>query len=298
MTINLKSLIFAAAVVAAGFTAQAQPPDITTAADAPYVQADTVEVMAQKMNRPIKVVVTLPDQYFHGGKNARFPVLYLLHGAWGSYRDWPTKANLDDYATRYAVIIVCPDGQDSWYFDSPVDSLFQFETFISKELVSYIDTHYRTFANKYMRAITGLSMGGHGALWNAWRHPDVFHSCGSMSGGVDIYRFPSKWKIPERLGKWSDNPELWKQHSVISLVPSLKPGQNIIIDDGLDDIFIKENQNLHEQLLYYGIPHDFMVRPGNHSWTYWLNSLSFQMVYFSHCFAEGTKLMQQDSSAK
>lgn len=269
--------------------------DVTTGVDQVFVQADTFEVPAKKMGRSIKTVITLPQQYFLGAKSARFPVLYLLHGAWGSYRDWPTKADLKTYADRYAMIIVCPDGQDSWYFDSPIDPKFQFETFISQELVQWVDAHYRTIASPYMRAITGLSMGGHGALWNAWRHPDVFHSCGAMSGGVDICHFPTKWKIPDRLGKYEANPEVWRTHSVASLVPTLKPGQNITIDDGVDDIFIKENINLHQQLLYHGIPHDFTVRPGKHTWDYWLNSLEYQMVFFSHCFAQGARQLQQQS---
>ena len=249
-------------------------------------QADTVKIASAKMSREITTVVIVPEQYFDPDlQDDQYPVLYLLHGASGSYRNWPQKADLDDIASEYSIIIVCPDGQDSWYYDSPIDPKFQFETFISKELVDYIDHHYRTIADRRMRAITGLSMGGHGALWNAWRHPDVFGSCGSMSGGVDIVPFTDRWHIKARLGAFEDNPEVWRAHSVINLVPTLKKGQNIIIDDGIDDIFIKQNIDLHEALLKQGIDHDFTVRPGNHSWDYWVNSLDYHVLFFSKAFA-------------
>lgn len=248
-------------------------------------QADTITVKSAKMNRAIKCTVVVPEQYFDADlQEDQYPVLYLLHGADGSYRDWPKKANLDDLASNYSVIIVCPDGQDSWYFDSPVDPSFQFETFISKELVEYIDTHFRTLRSPGYRAITGLSMGGHGALWVGLRHPEVFGSCGSMSGGVDITKFPNRWKLDKRLGKYEDNKQVWADHAVINLVDKIKPGQNIIIDDGCDDFFYDVNMNLHKALLDRKVKHDFTIRPGNHSWSYWVNSLDYHMLFFAKAF--------------
>ena len=185
-----------------------------------------------------------------------------------------------------------------WYFDSPIDPKMQFETYVSKELVAYIDSHYRTYANRYMRAITGLSMGGHGALFLAFRHPDVFWSCGSMSGNMDITQFPDKWHIKDRLGDYEGNEQRWRDHAVCNLVDQVKasplqPAQNIIIDDGLNDIFIQNNIDLHEQLVEKGIDHDFIVRPGRHSWDYWVNSLDYHMVFFYKAFIHGAELMQE-----
>ena len=180
-----------------------------------YPVADTIEVMSQAMGRTIKNVVVVPNEYFYNriADDVRYPVLYLLHGAYGCYSDWSKKADLHRLANEYGVIIVCPDGQDSWYFDSPVDPKMQFETYVSKELVNYIDNHYRTHANRFMRAITGLSMGGHGALFLAFRHPDVFWSCGSMSGNMDITQFPDSWHIKDRLGTYESNPQRWRDQA-------------------------------------------------------------------------------------
>ena len=248
------------------------------------VQQDTVEVASAKMGRNIKNVVVVPEAYLKGGAE-RYPVLYLLHGADDNYMAWPSHVDLKQKALQYGMIIVCPDGQDSWYFDSPIDPKMQFETYVSKELVDYIDAHYRTLASADKRAITGLSMGGHGALWLAWRHPDVFKHCGSMSGGVDITKFPDRWNIDKRLGRYASSKGVWATHSVASLVPSLKAGQNIIIDCGDRDFFFEVNMALHKALEEKGIAHDFTIRAGQHSWQYWVESLEKHLKFFEQALS-------------
>ena len=266
-------------------------------------QGDTIAIMSQAMGRDIKNVVIVPSQYFDKNlQEQRYPVLYLLHGAFGCYSDWPLKARLDSLSNEYGIIIVCPDGQDSWYVDSPVDPKMQFETYVSKELVAYIDKNYRTIAHRYMRAITGLSMGGHGAISLTFKHPDVFWSCGSMSGNMDITQYPEKWFIKDRLGNYEENKQVWKDHAVCNLVDQLKasplqPAPNIVIDEGLKDIFYKNNLALHDQLVEKGIDHEFYVRPGAHTWTYWINALDYHMLFFSKAFARGAQLIEQEKAA-
>ncbi len=252
-------------------------------------QVDTVAVKSQAMARDIKNVVIVPADYSDPEmQEEQYAVLYLLHGYSGAYDNWiKKKPELQDLASEYSVIIVCPDGQDSWYLDSPIDPKMQFETYITKELVSFIDNKYRTIADPKFRAITGLSMGGHGAMSLALKHPDIYWQCGSMSGGLNIVPFPLKWKIKDRLGKYEDNPELWKSHSVVGIAQELEStNQRIIFDCGVSDFMFDVNEQLHKVLLEKKIAHDYITRPGNHSWKYWCNSIDFQMLYFSKGFAE------------
>lgn len=107
-----------------------------------------------------------------------------------------------------------------------------------------------------------------------------------MSGGVDITKFPNKWKIDLRIGKYETNKQAWAEHAVINLVPTLKAGQNIIIDDGYSDFFYEVNCNLHKALLDAKIPHDFTIRPGAHTWEYWTNAIDYQMLFFAKAFAK------------
>lgn len=251
---------------------------------------DTALTYSAAMHKNIKAVVIKPNDY---SASKKFPTVYLLHGAGGKYSDWvtnpPDKQTVQKLADLYDVIVVCPDGNvTSWYFDSPIDSTYRYETYVSKELVSYIDSHYSTITDRNSRAITGLSMGGHGALYLAFKHQDVFGACGSMSGGVDIRPFPDNWDIAKRLGKYSDYPKRWDENTVTNLVYLLSPNSlAITFDCGSDDFFFKVNNELHEKLLERNIPHDFTTRPGGHSWQYWGNSINYQMLFFSRFFNKG-----------
>ncbi len=245
---------------------------------------DTVSVFSECMNKNLKAVVISPDGL---DQQKPVPVLYLLHGYSDNYSSWVKKSpGVELLADRYNMLIVCPDGgYDSWYFDSPKDSSIRYETYISKELVDFVDQHYSTIKSRKGRAITGLSMGGHGALFLAFRHQDIFGAAGSMSGGVDIRPFPNNWSIKNLLGTYAENKEIWDSHTVLNLTHLLTPGaMAIIIDCGTGDFFFQVNKALHEKLMYQNIAHDYIVRPGTHSWGYWANSIKYQMLFFSEFF--------------
>ena len=169
----------------------------------------TLIIFSNSMQKNIKNVVITPDAYQN--KNIEFPVLYLLHGAYGDFSNWITKVpEIKEYANQYNMIIVCPDGDPfSWYFDSPIDKKFRYETYISKELITAIDKKYATIKSKKGRAITGLSMGGHGAFYLAFKHQDLFGAVGSMSGGMDLVRFADKknYELTKRLGDFKEFPK-------------------------------------------------------------------------------------------
>lgn len=248
---------------------------------------DTLKVQSASMNTSITNLVLLPDSYDR--ETDRFPVLYLLHGAFGNHTDWITKVSaLQSYVDAYDIIIVCPDGgYNTWYFDSPVDPKMRYETYMSKELVAAVDRRYKTQVDKAGRAITGLSMGGHGAFYLAFKHPDIWGAAGSMSGGLDLRPFPNNWDIPKRLGSYAAHPDNWEQNSVINMI-HLLDGKNIrlIFDCGTDDFFFDVNQRMHQQLLERNIPHDYIERPGEHNWDYWSNAIKYQLVFFSDYFQD------------
>lgn len=249
-------------------------------------QVDTVEVYSAKMGRSIKNVVVLPENY-DKSSDTKYPVLYLLHGHGGRYDGWikETKKSLPQEATKWQMIVVCPDGQNSWYWDSPIDPKMQFDTYVSKELVNYIDENYSTVASPKGRAITGLSMGGHGGLWLGINHPDVFGACGSMSGGVDIRPFPNNWHMRDRLGSYKDNKEVWESHTVMNILDEIEPGRlAIIFDCGFNDFFYQVNEKLHKELLYRNIEHEYITRPGGHNHGYWESAIDTQMLFFHKFF--------------
>ena len=213
-------------------------------------KVDTLLVNSPSMNKDVQVVVVTPDAAL-GKKAVACPVIYLLHGYW----------------------------------DSPKDPSYRYETFVSSELVKYIDGHYKTIADRKGRAITGLSMGGHGAMWNAIRHKDTFGAGGSTSGGVDIRPFPLNWDMSKQLGEFAYNKKVWDEHTVINQIDKIENGDlAIIIDCGEADFFLNVNKDLHNRLLARKINHDFITRPGGHNGKYWNNSIDYQILFFDKFF--------------
>ncbi|MDE3236568.1 MAG: esterase family protein [Bacteroidota bacterium] len=251
---------------------------------------DTIAVFSNAMHKSSKVVVIKPEGYTE--TNQRFPVLYLLHGYSDNYSTWIQKVpSIQQLADQYRLMIVCPDGGfSSWYFDSPVDSNFKYETYVALEVPTYIDAHYKTIANRHARAITGLSMGGHGGLFLGFRHADLFGACGSMSGGVDLNFSRKKFDVAKRIGdtiRYADN---WTNYSVIHQVESYpKDSISIIIDCGTEDFFYSDNKRLHQKMLQLKIPHDYIERPGIHNWLYWTNAIRYQLLFFSDYFKKYSK---------
>ncbi|MCD7972023.1 MAG: esterase family protein [Candidatus Azobacteroides sp.] len=245
-------------------------------------KVDTILTRSTVMDESIKAVVVLPDTY-DGQKE--YPVVYTLHGYSGNYAGWVNFANYKDLADQHQVILVSPDGKNSWYWDSPLNPKSQYETYVGKELVQQIDQLYKTIKSPKGRAITGLSMGGHGALYLAIRHQDTFGAAGSMSGGVDIRPFPENWEMKNALGSYEENKELWEKNTVINMLDQIQPGAlALIIDCGVDDFFYQVNVNLHNALLERNIPHDFISRPGGHTGEYWTNAIKYQVLFMSLFF--------------
>lgn len=246
---------------------------------------DTVEIYSKAMHRSIKTVVIRPDSYT--SSTQKYPVMYLLHGAFGSYANWVTKVpHIKALADQYQIMIVCPDGgYTSWYFDSPVDSNYQYETFVAKEVPAYTDAHYSTIANRKGRVITGLSMGGHGGLFLAFRHSDIFSACGSMSGALHVTVITQKYDVEKRLGDTAANRKYWHDWSVLNVIDQYpKDSLAITMDCGTEDKVLAMNRAVHEKMLRLHIPHEYTERPGEHNWAYWSNAIDYQFLFFRKHF--------------
>ena len=250
-------------------------------------KVDTIQVFSASMKKNIKTCVITPKGYKKSNK--KFPVVYLLHGYSGNYGTWVKSfKEVANQVDKYGFIVIGVDGNySSWYFDSPIDPTFKYETYIIDELVPYIDKKYKTIASPAGRAISGLSMGGHGALYLSFKHQDVYGAAGSMSGGVDIRPFSENWDIKKRLGAITDFPENWYKNTVINMLNLVENNKlKLIIDCGVDDFFIDVNRKLHDKMLTLKINHDYIERPGKHNIDYWENSLKFQLLFFNNFFKE------------
>lgn len=246
----------------------------------------TVIIPSIKMNKVHKALVFLPANYKNNTK--QYPVLYLLHGFTGYYNNWyKREPRLKEYATIYDMIIVTPEGTyDSWYIDSPVDSTSMYESYIAMEVPQWIDAHFRTKKSNEYRAIAGLSMGGNGALCIATDYPGIFGAASSMSGAVDLRKYSNKWNLKDIIGDIYKYPSRWFNFSFAGKVFMINKNFNqaFLLDCGIDDMFYKDNEKLHRQMLALDIKHDFFIRPGGHTWDYWRNALPYHLLFFKNYF--------------
>ncbi|MCP2043310.1 alpha/beta hydrolase family protein [Pontibacter sp. HSC-36F09] len=251
-------------------------------------KVDTLVIQSPSMQKTLKAGVVTPDGY-QKKKNGPYPVLYLLHGYSGNFSNWlkvpPQKDLLQTMADKYQLIIVTPDGGfSSWYYDSPVDKSSQYETFITQELRQEIERRYKAIPERSARFISGLSMGGHGALYLSARHPELYLAAGSMSGALNVSRSESERllkSIEAVLGPKEENLERFRQNSVVHMVPQLKQsGVHLIIDCGVSDMLVEDNRELHRRLVYEKVPHEYIERPGAHTWAYWGNALEYHLLFF------------------
>ena len=249
-----------------------------------FAAVDTVSIYSNAMHKNIKAVVIKPDSY---QKEKDFPVVYLLHGAYGNFANWIKKVPaLQAYADQYKILVVCPDGAfTSWYFDSPVDTTFKYETHIGIEVPAYIDANYKTVKGRKYRAIAGLSMGGHGAIFIAFRHSETFGACGSMSGALNVASITKGYDVDKRLGDYERNKTFYNDFSVLNIIEK-KPKDSlaIIIDCGVQDFIFPMSKAVHDKMTKLKIAHDYIERPGKHDWSYWANAVGYQLMFFKNFF--------------
>ncbi len=249
-----------------------------------------------KMER--KFAIYLPPGYETSQRD--YPVLYLLHGAGDNHTGWvqfgevlhiADKAILEGSAT--AMIVVMPDADTGQrgYFNS-IKGDWLYEDFFFQELMPFVEKEYRIKKEKRYRAIAGLSMGGGGSFVYALRHPELFSSACPLSaycGPLSMDEMNS-YKLREGMNDVTDKELVayYKKHSVLDMVVNMpdeqKKAVRWFIDCGDDDFLYEGNSLVHIAMNKNDIPHEYRVRNGGHTWTYWRDSLPVVLSFISDAF--------------
>ena len=253
---------------------------LATTARAQEDHHQTVQFKSELIGKVLPYETLLPRDYFKSNK--RYPVLYLLHGLFGHHDDWITRTNLAEYAAGYDLIIVTPEGNDSWYIDSATVASDKYESYILRELIPDVDARYRTIKDRRARGVAGLSMGGYGALKYGLKHPDYFAFAGSLSGALDPANRTDEhpgfgWDIlrasitaafgpPSSPARKANDLHQIARNLTAANIASLP---YLYFDCGLDDGFLPTNRELAEILIAKKIPHQYRQLPGGHNWGYW-----------------------------
>ena len=255
----------------------------------------TMDSEILKMER--RYAIYLPPDYESSERS--YPVLYLLHGSGDDQTGWvqfgevlhiADKAILEGSAT--AMIIVMPDANQGQrgYFNDPKNE-WRYEDFFFEEFMPFVEKTYRIKGEKRYRAVSGLSMGGGGTFMYALHHPELFSSACPLSASCGPLTYEDMDRYKKRYGADVSEEELmawYKQHSALELVNDMpdkqKKAVRWYIDCGDDDFLFEGNSLVHIAMRKREIPHEFRIRNGGHTWTYWRESLPKVLEFVSNAF--------------
>ncbi|GAB3516530.1 alpha/beta hydrolase [Emticicia fontis] len=266
---------------------------------------ESLTIKSSTLGKEVKYNIYLPADYEK--TNRQYPVLYLLHGYTDNETGWTQFGQAPEIADKVInsgeappMIIVMPDAGVTWYMNT-FDGKTKFEDFFIKEFIPYIETTYRIRSKKEFRAVAGLSMGGLGTLLYATKHPDMFTAAAPLSAAVwtdeevvtgnqDQARYD--YVFGDLYGKNLKGKERLTDHyyknAPIKIVETGNAEElkkvKFYIDCGDDDFLIKGNMALHAMMIDKKIPHEFRVRDGGHTWTYWRTALPEVLKFVGESF--------------
>ncbi|MCF8267004.1 MAG: esterase family protein [Ignavibacteriales bacterium] len=245
---------------------------------------DRIIFEKQYIPKPDTVLIYSPAK---ANPEKPLPLLYLLHGYSGDYGHWSRMVDLQTLADKYNIIIVTPDGFfDSWYIDNLHRPDVQYEKHFWTDLEPEVMKRYNV--DKANIFITGLSMGGHGAMLFFLKHKDYFRAGGSMSGILDISAFADRWTIKGALGDFASNKESWYKNSAVNLVKNITgTDKQLLIDCGTEDFAYDVNLAFAAECRKNGVKATFISRPGKHDQTFWKRSVIYNLEFFKEIMNTG-----------
>src|ERR1700686_5017233 len=259
------------------------------------------------LKQVVHYCVYLPAGYDTGATQhppKRYPVLYFLHGLGDNEQTLFNGGGwtlLDDLRNQHKMgdfLIVAPEGRRSFYVNS-ADGFVRYSDFFLQEFMPKIEGQYRIRAGRAGRAISGISMGGYGALRFAFAHPDLFSAVSAQSAAL-ITESPQTLDSASRAGaplagvlaavfgkpidvsRWNDNsPFVLAKRNAVGLKKLA-----IYFNCGQDDNYGFERgaAALHDELQKEGVKHEYHPYSGDHSLPYFLSHFAEVMEFHSRAF--------------
>lgn len=261
---------------------------------------DQLTLKSEILKTTKNYAIYLPPDYETSQRS--YPVLYLLHGGAGNQIVWVQNGdvlNITDEAIRKGnatpMIIVMPDagGPHRGYGNDPRGE-WMYEDFFFREFIPYIEKTYRVRSAKRYRAVAGLSMGGNGAFIYALHHPEMFAAACPLSAGT----FPlsldeAKARIHERYQGITDaqTEDYYNNYGILELINKIPDDRKDAVrwyidcgdDDALEQVY-EGNCLIHIAMRKKGIPHEFRIRDGAHTWEYWRSALPAVLEFVTASF--------------
>jgi S-formylglutathione hydrolase FrmB len=243
-------------------------------------------LQSKVLNRELAYGLYLPPSYAKSSK--KYPVLYFLHGLNENERRWSTRGETDLALDRMIAegkigefIVAIPNGANSFYTNAQGGTKERWEDYVVQEFIPAIESANRVDATRATRGISGISMGGYGALKIAMKHPELFGSVSAHSAALipDLNRATVPGRSLERFRSLFDqifaiNTDLkyWDANNPLELVKDTAKLRNMKIyaDCGTEDDygFYEGLKAFDEILTKAAYPHEVHLYPGNHGWDF------------------------------
>ena len=259
-----------------------------SAADSAYTARDAgagmIVINSENLHTADTILVFTPGNNSSTAEEMRvkgpnMPTVILLHGWSGCWKNWSDKYDIQRIADSTGFRIICPDGfYASWYVNHADSQKMQYRTFFDEEFFPQMKERFNlTEENTF---ITGLSMGGHGAISLFLNHPERYRAAGSMSGVLDL----RDTKIKDLMTTCGDSTRLVKECCVErleSMKDTLKAlNRTMIVSCGYSDGLFCSTEKFSAKCRQLGINHMAIFSPGVHSWAYWGYALQLHLTAF------------------
>jgi putative tributyrin esterase len=254
------------------------------------IQDVTFHSVSLQRDMPYRII--LPSTFPHDGK---LPVVYLLHGGGGGYRDWSNYSDVSRFAES-GLILVMPEGNSSYYMNARARPEDRYEDYITKDLISDVEARFPAASGRETRAILGVSMGGFGAVVLSFKHPDLYVFAGGLSPALDVptrpfsFRRMSQYRAHTRIfGAWGTVTR--RANDPYHLAETVDPERipYLFLTCGQQEGLLPPNQRFAALLKKRGFKYEFHAGPGGHDWNQWnrrlpdlFESLRHHSKWFDH----------------
>jgi putative tributyrin esterase len=272
-------LVTLAAAMALGQAAPAvKPKEANPNPHIAPVCADHHSFHSAALDREMAYCVLLPEGY--QSSQERYPVLYLLHGLFGDENDWLAKTKLAEHAASLRLIVVTPEGDDSWYTNSAADPRNRYEDYIATDLIREVESHYRVNPSHGARFIAGLSMGGYGALKMGMKHPELFAMVGAFSAAGLNASTEREWQtVNLAFGPPGDPAHASNNLYAIAAKTDAKTLPFFMITCGYSDGLRNDDLQMASLMRELGVRYEYHEFPGRHEWPVWDRSVTMMLLY-------------------
>jgi putative tributyrin esterase len=227
---------------------------------------------SNSLNRDMPYRAILPANLVRG---KRLPVVYLLHGRDGNFRDWSNDSEVAHFAEE-GLLLVMPEGYDSYYTNSVGQPQDRYEDYIAKDLIADVEARFPAATGRSKRAILGVSMGGFGAVKIALKYPELFAFAGGISAAVDVPNRPFSWKRFRQ--SWymrsifgASKSQTRRDNNPFVLARKADPASApyLFLACGEQESLLQPNREFATLLSQRNLPHEFHTAPAEHNWNQW-----------------------------